>query len=128
MLRTWRLIRFTTLVAALLAVAPVVADDPPVKNTDKPDEVQRQLKDIKASLDELKGLKKTVDDIQSDLKSFRTDYNVSTQAANRDIATLKEEVARLKTEVDSLRKNSTSQSRESGFAPGATTTPLATGR
>jgi small-conductance mechanosensitive channel len=138
MMRTWKLIRFTALVAALLAAAPIVAQDPPVKNTDKPDEVQKQLKDLKTSVDGPQGLKKSVEEINDKLKSLdkihtalnnlHVDLNTRSQAADREIANLKDEVARLRTEVDSLRKTPTSASRESGFAPGATTAPLASGR
>ncbi|HEV3085040.1 MAG TPA: hypothetical protein VGY66_35095 [Gemmataceae bacterium] len=147
MTRTWKLIGLNTLLAAMLAAAPVLADDAS-KSTDKPDELQKQLRELKTSLAEvktsvaeMKAIKDSVEKMNEvlesmktlpgDVKNFRSDYNTEIQAAKREISDLREEVRRLKSDVESLRKTPTNAARESGFAPGMTgpgVNPVPTGR
>jgi len=137
MTRIWKLIGLTTLLAAMLAAAPVLADDAS-KSTDKSDDVQKQLKDLKSSVAELKasqdGVKEVLEslkNLQGEVKQFHADYDREKQDAKRDIANLKDEISRLKSDVESLRKTPTNAARESGFAPGMTgpgVNPVPTGR
>jgi ribosomal protein L29 len=128
MTRTWQLIRFHALLAALLAATPTFADDTP-KNTDKPDPAQKQLNELKEMLAETKrDLKKDIKDLRAELNNNRTDFNTHAQGSLRDIEGLKEEIARLKTDLEALRKSSNTVNRQSGFAPSSTTAPAATGR
>ena len=136
MTRTWKLIGLNALLAAMLAAAPALADDAS-KSTDKPDEVQKQLRDIKTdiktlreSIDKMNEVLESMKTLPGDVKHFHSDYNTEIQASKRDISDLKEEMRRLKSDVESLRKAPTGLSREAGFAPGMTVNPnpIPTGR
>ena len=129
MTRTWKLIGLNALLAAMLAAAPALAADAS-KSTDKPDEVQKQLRDIKTdiktlreSIDKMNEVLESMKTLPGDVKNFRSDYNTDIQATKRDINDLKEEVRRLKSDVEGLRKSPTNITREPGFAPGMTTNP-----
>jgi archaellum component FlaC len=122
MMRTWKLIGLNALLAAMLAAAPALAEDPP-KNTDKPEELQKQLKGLRESVDKMNEVLESMKTLPSDMKNFRADYDRDMQSAKREINDLREDLRRLKSDVESLRKAPTGLSREAGFAPGMTTTP-----
>ena len=58
------------LLAAMLAASPVLADDAS-KSTDKPDDVQKQLKDLKSSVAELKASQDGVKEVLESLKNLQ---------------------------------------------------------
>jgi hypothetical protein len=137
MTRIWKLIGSTSLLAAVLAAAPIQADDAS-KSTDKPDDVQKQLKELKSSVAELKtsmdGVKEVLEslkNLQGEVKQFHADYDREKQDAKRELANLKDEISHLKLDIENLRKSPTNAARESGFAPGMTgpgVNPVPTGR
>jgi hypothetical protein len=142
MTRNWRWISTATLVAALLAIGPAFGDDPV---PDKAQDPAKELKDLKKKVDDLerdmkevKKWKTDIDDLNIKLDALKDvpkalanldkKIDQSSQRAQNDTTNLTQEIGRIQDDVKNLRQSSTSATRQSAFAPGASTAPQATGR
>jgi hypothetical protein len=126
MMRTWKKIGLSALMAALLTAGPARAETSgPRTDSEKLDDIQKQLDELRKSVGDVKRSVAALSTIERDLKDLRAEANAGTQNALSQINDLKDEVARLKREVDGLRNRPPATGRIAASPP---ETPVTTGR
>lgn len=120
----WPTLALPLLVVAALA-ARTAAADPEFKLTEsqKLDEVLRQLRDLKAAVDSL-------DRVRADLRSFQTQEELRGQTlheridrVNDRIGGLENRIKRLESDLEAMRAPPTTANRISGYSPLANGAP-----
>jgi FlxA-like protein len=120
MMRAWKSVGLRTILAALLAAAPSVAKETsgPPTDSEKIENLQKQLNAVKKTLDQIKAAVDTLPDAQADAKAaFKT---METQ-----VQSLRDQVTQLRSELSALRTVPPAATRQS-LSPPADSIPALT--
>jgi DNA-binding transcriptional MerR regulator len=116
MLRTWKMVGLETLLAVLFAAAPALGSGTsgPPSDSDKLDEIQKQLNSLKLSLAEVR---KTVDALSAQEEAKKTESNLGAQKVLSRLAEMEKQISQLRTDVENLRNVPPSVSRSALYPP-----------
>jgi hypothetical protein len=119
MMQSWKLLGSHTLLAAALAAAPALAQNTDVRQTDsqKIDEIQKALKDLKTEIGDLKNRLAPIEGLQKSIDNLPTNLTFGAEVLKTPLSELKEQISQLKTEIQGLRDRLRDGSRVSGFGP-----------
>jgi hypothetical protein len=126
MLRTWKMLGLKTLLAALFTAAPALGSNTsgPPSDTEKLDEIQKQLNGLRTAVAEVK---KTLDALSAQEEGKKTEANLGAQKVLSRFADLEKQISDLRADVEKLRNVPPPSTRSSAFGPAETATPLSTG-
>jgi hypothetical protein len=128
--KTWNLFGLKTLLAAMLAASPSLAQQNAASpsQSDKLDEIQKQLDEIKKPLADLPKAIASLARVENELKDLRTEYLAGVQQEKGQLAELKKQIDQLRSDVEVLRNRESSVTRSSLFPPIESPPMAATGR
>jgi DNA-binding transcriptional MerR regulator len=126
MLRTWKMLGLETLLAALFTAAPALASNTagPPSDSEKLDEIQKQLNGLRTSVADIK---KTLDAWNAQEEAKKPESNLAAQRVLSRIADLDKQISELRGDVEKLRNVPPPSTRSSAYSPPETATPLNTG-
>jgi hypothetical protein len=124
MLSTWKRLGLHTLLAAMFAVAQAPAAPP--SDSDKLDEIQKQLNELKKSVSTIQKSLELLQAMGTDLRNLRTESRQGVENAEKQIGDLKRELGTLRDELDKLGTRMNTTTRIAASPP--TEPPVATGR
>jgi len=120
MMHTWKLIGLHTLLAGMLTAGPALAEPP--NDSEKLTEVQKQLDQMKKTLEKLTMSAGLLDALDRKMDDFAKQSTLSSQKAQDQVNEVRKELAALRAEFETLRDR-TSDARVSRFAPSDISAP-----
>jgi hypothetical protein len=114
----WTMPALIALLAAALSAAAAPADSDSLKLTDsqKIDRVLDQLKELKATVDELDGLRKELKSLQTKAELRDQTIQARIDLVNERINGLEGRIKHLQSDVESLRTQATTSNRAAGYS------------
>jgi len=130
MLRTWKLIGCNTILTTALVAAPSPAQtDGPASLTQKVDDIQKTLGEMRKELGELKTAMAPLANIQKGIEDLAANLKLKTEAAKfPSTDDLRDQISGLKTAMQELRDRLSDGTRISGFRPPEASAPAPTAR
>jgi hypothetical protein len=124
MKRTWRFYGYPAILTAMFAAAPANAAFPPPTDSEKLDDLQKQLTELKKTLASVQKSLDLVLNLDTQLRDLRIEANLNAEKGHTEINDLRQEITRLKLDVEQLSTRTNNTTRIAGSPPSSTLAPV----